>query len=199
MTSVASGGAADRIAARTLFKVLRAGSGTPARYSSMLFGAPLPFAAEPRLPDFPFFMRAILGEPPLQVHAPDYRAAALTAQNSLLLEPKRRHPALTGRAPCLSGFCLLTGRSIRSRLRRWLRRLCSFHLALQLCLLLRCQHFVQLGHCGAVEFLHLGLFLVIGERSITGHRLALGLRISKDILHLGLLVVSEIQALHCGL
>src|SRR5713226_1948186 len=120
MVSVASRGAADRIAARTLFKVLRAGSGTPARYSSMLFGAPLPFAPEPRLPDFPFFMRAILGEPPLQVHAPDYRAAALTAQNSLLLEPKRRPPALAGRAPCLSGFC--TGRFIRSRLRRWLRR-----------------------------------------------------------------------------
>src|SRR2546425_6773452 len=68
MVSAASGGAADRIAARILFKVLRAGSGTPARYSSTFFGAPLPFAAEPRLPDFTFFMRAILEEPPLQVH-----------------------------------------------------------------------------------------------------------------------------------
>src|SRR5260370_35726150 len=68
MVSVASGGTADRIAARTLFKVLRAGSGTPVRYSSMLFGgffgglfgAPCPFAAEPRLPDFAFFMLALL-------------------------------------------------------------------------------------------------------------------------------------------
>src|SRR4029077_9923081 len=39
MVSVASRGTAERIAARTLFKVLRAGSGTPARYSSTLFGA----------------------------------------------------------------------------------------------------------------------------------------------------------------
>src|SRR5216684_8980585 len=69
MVSVASGGTADRIAARILLKVLRAGCGTPARYSSTFFGAPLPFAAEPRLPDFTFFMRAILGEPATQVHA----------------------------------------------------------------------------------------------------------------------------------
>src|SRR5713226_8367820 len=75
MASVASGGTADRIAARILFKVLRAGSGTPARYSSTFFGAPLPFAAELRLPDFTFFMRAMLQEPPLQVHAPDHHAA----------------------------------------------------------------------------------------------------------------------------
>src|SRR2546426_11184940 len=73
MVSVASGGTADRIAARIFFKVLRAGSGTRARYSSIFFGAPLPFAAELRLPDFTFFMRAILGELPLQVHAPDRR------------------------------------------------------------------------------------------------------------------------------
>src|SRR6058998_2137817 len=75
MVSAASGGAADRIVARILFKVLRAGSGTRARYSSIFFGAPLPFAAEPRLPDFTFFMLAILREPPLQVHAPDRREA----------------------------------------------------------------------------------------------------------------------------
>src|SRR5216684_1507457 len=56
MASVASGGTADRIAARILFKVLRAGSGTPARYSSTFFGAPLLFAAGPRLPDFTFLM-----------------------------------------------------------------------------------------------------------------------------------------------
>src|SRR6266550_6021342 len=75
MVSAASGGTADRIAARILFKVLRAGSGTPARYSSTFFGAPLPFATELRLPDFIFFMRAMLQELPLQVHAPDRRAA----------------------------------------------------------------------------------------------------------------------------
>ena len=71
MVSVASGGTADRIAARILFKVLRAGSETPARYSSTFFGAPLPFAAELRLPDFTFFMRAMLQELPLQVHTPE--------------------------------------------------------------------------------------------------------------------------------
>src|SRR5260370_41287154 len=75
MVSVVSGGTAERIAARILFKVLRVGSGTPARYSSTFFGAPLPFATELRLPDFTFFMRAMLQELPLQVHAPDRRAA----------------------------------------------------------------------------------------------------------------------------
>src|SRR2546428_1970883 len=75
MVSAASGGPADRITPRILFKVLRAGSGTRARYSSIFFGAPLPFAAELRLPDFTFFMLAILREPPLQVHAPDRREA----------------------------------------------------------------------------------------------------------------------------
>ncbi len=56
MVSAAPGGTADRIAARILFKVPRAGSGTPARYSSTFFGARFPFAAELRLPDFTFFM-----------------------------------------------------------------------------------------------------------------------------------------------
>src|SRR5580704_18724536 len=76
MASVASGGTADRIAARILFKVLRAGSGTPARYSSTFFGAPLPFAAELRLPDLTFFMRAMLQEAPIQVYA-SVRCAAV--------------------------------------------------------------------------------------------------------------------------
>src|SRR6266852_142379 len=79
MVSAASGGTADRIAARILFKVLRAGSATPARYSSTFFGAPLPFAAELRLPDFTFFMPAMLQELPLQVHVPDHRAAQFSA------------------------------------------------------------------------------------------------------------------------
>src|SRR6266700_7590872 len=75
MVSVASGGTADRIATRILFKVLRAASGTLARYSSTFFGAPLPFTAGLRLPDFTFFMPAMLQELPLQGHAPDHRAA----------------------------------------------------------------------------------------------------------------------------
>src|SRR6266581_7529972 len=78
MVSVASGGTTDRIAARILFKVLRAVSGTPARYSSTFFGTTfcgvgLPFAAELRLPEVTFFMRAMLQERPLQVHAPSNR------------------------------------------------------------------------------------------------------------------------------
>src|SRR5580700_2089394 len=50
MASVASGGTADRIAARILFRVLRAGSGTPARYSSISFTGWL------RSPEFAFFI-----------------------------------------------------------------------------------------------------------------------------------------------
>src|ERR1700758_539876 len=105
MVSVASGGTADRIAARTLFKVLRAGSATRARYSSTLvealfgefFGAPFPFA-EARLPDFAFFMRHLL-----QPGAP---------QRFLPVRGigKERSPAASGedcgnRAPAVSG-CL---------------------------------------------------------------------------------------------
>ena len=52
MTSVASGGTTDRILARIVFKVVRAGSGTPARYSSMLFGASLVFSAASRRAGF---------------------------------------------------------------------------------------------------------------------------------------------------
>src|SRR6266852_3020831 len=70
MASVASGGTADRITARTLFKVLRAGSGTPARYSSMFLGT-----------EFVFFIWLI---PPLrccvhagpQIHGAQFFAAA---------------------------------------------------------------------------------------------------------------------------
>src|ERR1022692_471883 len=72
MASVASGGTADRIAARILFNVLRAGSGTAARYSSTFFGATLPFAAEPRSPEFAFFIRVS----PLS----DYHAAVRQTQ-----------------------------------------------------------------------------------------------------------------------
>jgi hypothetical protein len=77
MASVASGGTAERIAARILFKALRAGSGTPTRYSSTFFGArlPLAFAAELRVADFDFFMRAMLQEAPIRVYALTRRAA----------------------------------------------------------------------------------------------------------------------------
>src|SRR6202521_764387 len=81
MVSVASGGTADRITARILFKVLRAGSGTRATYSSTFLGAPLPFAAEPRLPDFTFFMPAMLRELAVQVHdrRPPERSSSICA------------------------------------------------------------------------------------------------------------------------
>src|ERR1700730_2553440 len=60
MHSVASAGTADRIAARTFSRVLRAGSGTLARYSSTFSGETLFFAAEPRLLEFAFFIQIIL-------------------------------------------------------------------------------------------------------------------------------------------
>src|SRR3977135_2005704 len=63
MPAVASAGPAERIVARILFKVLRAGSGTVARYSSTSFGATLAFAVEWLLPDFAFF---IMGRLPAQ-------------------------------------------------------------------------------------------------------------------------------------
>src|SRR5580704_6784235 len=58
MVSVVSACTADRIAARSFSKLLRAAFGTPARYSSTFFGAALPFAAELRLPVLVFFMHA---------------------------------------------------------------------------------------------------------------------------------------------
>src|SRR6266699_1455003 len=88
MVSVASGGTADRIATRILFKVLRAGSGTPARYSSTFFGASLPFAAELRLPDFTFFMWEMLQEAPIQVYAYCFERVV--------------HREVTSRCKCLS-------------------------------------------------------------------------------------------------
>src|SRR5215469_8260105 len=68
MVSVASGGRADRIAARILFKVPRAGSGTPARYSSILFGGSPALAADLRVVDLACFMRTMLQPLPLQIH-----------------------------------------------------------------------------------------------------------------------------------
>src|SRR5579872_6238485 len=56
MVSVASNGAAERIAARIVFRVLRAGSGTRARYSSTFFTPSLALAGDLRLLDFTFFM-----------------------------------------------------------------------------------------------------------------------------------------------
>src|SRR6266446_352163 len=56
MVSAASGGTADQIAARILFKVLRPGSGIPARYSSILLGASSAFGADLRVMGFARFM-----------------------------------------------------------------------------------------------------------------------------------------------
>src|SRR6266702_3035423 len=149
MVSVACGGTADRIAARILFKVLRAGCGTPARYSSTFFGAPLPFATKLRLPDFTFFMRAMLQELPLQVHAPDRRTAVrheecheechcvfrhtftclYSAGNRKLREQKiRREEGLTWRASNILGAAacfrprIAGGREIIVPRRRWRAR-----------------------------------------------------------------------------
>src|SRR5450631_94795 len=83
MISMASGGTADRIVERSLFKVLRASSGTPAIYSSTFFGATLTFATERRLADFAFFMRAMLQDLPLPVHAPDERTYEIAGSKSL--------------------------------------------------------------------------------------------------------------------
>src|ERR1700751_129845 len=49
MASVASGGTTERSTARILFKVLRVGSDTRARYSSTFLGADLRPILEPRL------------------------------------------------------------------------------------------------------------------------------------------------------
>jgi hypothetical protein len=68
MVSVASGGRADRIAARIVFKVLRAGSGTLARYSSILFGVSPAFAADLLVAGLACFMRTTLQALPLQIH-----------------------------------------------------------------------------------------------------------------------------------
>src|ERR1035437_2756210 len=53
MASVVSGGTTDRIVARILFRMVRAGSGTAAMYSSTFFGTTLPCRIAripPRLP-----------------------------------------------------------------------------------------------------------------------------------------------------
>src|SRR5215472_9827990 len=61
-------GTAERIAARTFSRVVRAGRGTAARYSSTVLGARRGFVAEPRSRGLVFFTRAMLQELPLQVH-----------------------------------------------------------------------------------------------------------------------------------
>jgi len=66
MVSAASGGNAERIAARIWFKVVHAGSGTPARYSSIFFGAARRFAAVLRWGGVAFFVRVMLRDFPPQ-------------------------------------------------------------------------------------------------------------------------------------
>src|SRR6266568_1089544 len=100
MVSVASGGATDRIKARILFKVLRAGSGTRARYSSMSFGAALRFAVEPRALAFAFFIRGILQKRSFPVHASDssvragHYPASIPAQRFMVLSSSRPESSL---------------------------------------------------------------------------------------------------------
>src|SRR6266566_8845321 len=100
MVSVASGGAKDRITARILFKVLRAGSGTRATYSSTSFGAALRFAAEPRARAFAFFIRGILQKRSFQVHASDssvragHYPASIPAQRFMVLSSSRPESSL---------------------------------------------------------------------------------------------------------
>ena len=59
MTSVAADGAADRIALRIFLSVLRAGSGTHARYPSTFLGGALAPELEP-LPRVVAFFRATM-------------------------------------------------------------------------------------------------------------------------------------------
>src|SRR5271166_3409767 len=82
MTSVASGGATERITARTFSRVLRAGSGTPARYSSTFFGAAVLFVPEPGSREILFFMRRKTRPQP----SPQYEAQSYVRSDLL-----RRH------------------------------------------------------------------------------------------------------------
>lgn len=87
MVSMTSGGAAARIAARTFFRVVRAGSGTCARYSLTVFAAPLRLPEEPRPADFALFMPA-----PLDLVTP-------TPQRGLCGQVEGRIPGYTGTLP----------------------------------------------------------------------------------------------------
>src|SRR2546430_13578865 len=87
MTSVASGGTAERITARILVKVLRAGSGTAARYSSVLFLATLRFVAEP---EFAFFIGPSCNYLPIRKNCCMASAMALGAiRTAAWLRPSR--------------------------------------------------------------------------------------------------------------
>src|SRR5260370_12505463 len=66
MPSVASGGTAERIVARIVFKVLRVGSETAARYLSTSFEPSSLFADGPRLLEAAFFV-AITVVPSVQL------------------------------------------------------------------------------------------------------------------------------------
>src|SRR5208283_3460023 len=106
-----SRGTTDRIVTRILLNMLCAGSGTPAKYSSTVFGAPLPFDAALRFAGFTFFMRASYKSFPLhtthqQKTAPRLnRSAAFVnnhSRNSSLARQwplKYRHPWAPQRIP----------------------------------------------------------------------------------------------------
>src|SRR5215469_2510430 len=82
---MASLGTAERIAARTFSRVVRAGPGTGARYSSTVLGARRGFVAEPRSRGLVFFTRAMLQELPLQVHVPEDCRNPHAAVSALIL------------------------------------------------------------------------------------------------------------------
>src|SRR5439155_15086353 len=78
MVSVASDGTADRIVARILFRVVRAGSGTSARYSSMFVGTALLLAGA-------FFIGVILQRRFKLIGCHSFNNCFLAASTSLRL------------------------------------------------------------------------------------------------------------------
>src|SRR5580704_5482777 len=92
MASVVSGGATDRIAQRIFCRIPRAGSGTRARYSSIVFGAALLFAVGLRSPDFRFFMWLMLQEAQTQVHDTSPQRRLRVGRKSFAEKQKGRVP-----------------------------------------------------------------------------------------------------------
>src|SRR5262249_19775161 len=109
MVSVASG-TVERITARICFKVLRAGSETPARYSSTVFGVAPVFAGERRRAGLAFFM----GDNTREKIDPKFTPQTLCASSSIKgALPRSRaargeliaHSVTAVRARAQGGFC----------------------------------------------------------------------------------------------
>src|SRR4029077_13564126 len=99
MGSVASRGTTDRITARILFKVPRAGSGTRARYSSMFFGADLRPILEPTLRE-----AALLGLPARRVRCVSFIADLFPPRPLFILRANQttRRPSRPTDSGCLA-------------------------------------------------------------------------------------------------